>query len=280
MNNRDEIQKIVINADYEIFVMLVVLFSLINSVLMFLPVEPQVKQVAEIVDFLISVYLLIDFLFRFLRAKYKKQYFIDFYGWLDLLGSLPVPFLQIARLLRVGLVYRKARTEDLWTMGRVVVSKRANSTLLLVIFMAIVVLDVGGVWVLGAEQSAANANIKTASDALWWGYVTIATVGYGDRYPVTNEGRIVGVFMMTAGVALFSVLTSFVSDWFRRPRKVEEKAEKSLIEGKVVPASQQDKIKHIRRLLDEHEIANQRSLAELRQQLEEVERMVEERPST
>jgi voltage-gated potassium channel Kch len=81
-------------------------------------------------------------------------------------------------------------------------------------------MEVSSIAMLNAENGAPNANIKTASDALWWGYVTIATVGYGDKYPVTNQGRIVGLFVMTAGVGLFSVLTSFLADWFRRPRQV------------------------------------------------------------
>ena len=48
-----------------------------------------------------------------------------------------------------------------------------------------------------------NSNIKTAEDAIWWSYVTITTVGYGDKYPVTTEGRIIAVILMTVGVGLF-----------------------------------------------------------------------------
>jgi len=48
--------------------------------------------------------------------------------------------------------------------------------------------------------------------------VTLATVGYGDKYPVTTAGRVVGVIVIVVGVALFSALTSFLAQWFIRPR--------------------------------------------------------------
>ena len=63
-------------------------------------------------------------------------------------------------------------------------------------------------------MSNPDANIKTAEDALWWSYVTITTVGNGDRFPVTTGGRIIGTLLMTAGVGLFGTFTAFVSSWF------------------------------------------------------------------
>jgi voltage-gated potassium channel len=73
-------------------------------------------------------------------------------------------------------------------------------------FLVLCVLEFGALAVLKAESGAPNANITNASDAIWWAYVTITTVGYGDRFPTTNWGRIVGIFVMTAGVGLFGTL--------------------------------------------------------------------------
>ena len=67
---------------------------------------------------------------------------------------------------------------------------------------------------LAIEVRAEGSNIQTPSDALWWTYVTIATVGYGDRYPVTDPGRVVGVVTMTVGVVLFGALTAFLANAF------------------------------------------------------------------
>jgi voltage-gated potassium channel len=62
-------------------------------------------------------------------------------------------------------------------------------------------------------ENSPESNIRTAEDALWWSYTTITTVGYGDRYPVTSEGRIIGVMLMTVGVGIFGTYTAIISSW-------------------------------------------------------------------
>ena len=62
-----------------------------------------------------------------------------------------------------------------------------------------------------------RANIQTPGDALWWAMTTITTVGYGDRYPVTPEGRVVAAMLMTVGVGCFGVFTGLVASWFLAP---------------------------------------------------------------
>src|SRR4029450_3129455 len=69
------------------------------------------------------------------------------------------------------------------------------------------------------EQDAAGANITSASDALWYNIVTISTVGYGDRYPVTNEGRVVGSLIIVIGVGIFGTFTGYLANLFLAPKK-------------------------------------------------------------
>jgi voltage-gated potassium channel len=84
------------------------------------------------------------------------------------------------------------------------------------------------------ERDAPGSNIRTAEDALWWAYVTITTVGYGDKYPVTSEGRIIAVALITVGVGLFGTFTAFVASWFveKREEEEEKKNEEKKIEEK------------------------------------------------
>ena len=68
--------------------------------------------------------------------------------------------------------------------------------------------------VLEAERDAPDASITSFGEAVWWTITTISTVGYGDRYPVTTEGRIVAATLMIAGIALLGVVTASIATVF------------------------------------------------------------------
>jgi len=87
--------------------------------------------------------------------------------------------------------------------------------------MGILVLQFGSLEMLNVESQSPDANIKTASDALWYTIVTISTVGYGDRYPVTNEGRLVGTLIIVIGVGIFGTFTGYLANLFLSPSKEE-----------------------------------------------------------
>ncbi|GAD04533.1 cAMP-dependent Kef-type K+ transport system [Porphyromonas crevioricanis JCM 15906] len=84
--------------------------------------------------------------------------------------------------------------------------------ILLMIFSSIAILQV---------ENAPNSNIQTAEDAIWWSYVTITTVGYGDKFPVTTEGRLIAMFLMTAEVGLFGTFTAYIASIFVSDKKEE-----------------------------------------------------------
>jgi voltage-gated potassium channel len=73
------------------------------------------------------------------------------------------------------------------------------------------VMVVCGVAMLEAESRSSEPNITTGGDALWWSMVTITTVGYGDRYPVTMSGRVIATFVMVAGVGIIASLASILA---------------------------------------------------------------------
>ena len=74
-------------------------------------------------------------------------------------------------------------------------------------------------------EAGPDANILSADDALWWAFATITTVGYGDRYPTTGEGRMVAVLLMSAGVGLFGTFSGFLASWFIGEEEQADSAE-------------------------------------------------------
>jgi voltage-gated potassium channel len=97
--------------------------------------------------------------------------------------------------------------------------------------MGILVLEFGSLEILHIEQNASGANIVSASDALWYVIVTISTVGYGDRFPVTNEGRLVGALIIVVGVGIFGTFTGYLANLFLAPSKSASAPEAPLTAG-------------------------------------------------
>ena len=83
------------------------------------------------------------------------------------------------------------------------------------------IILVGGFGVFLAEHGHPGANITQFGDALWWAVVTVATVGYGDYYPVTVVGRIIAIIMMIMGVGIFALMVATFAK--RRLQKAESK---------------------------------------------------------
>lgn len=207
------------NASYDIFILVLTIFSLIVTTLILLwPMRPTAEAVLLRVDSLICVVFFADFLIVFWRAPNKTSYFFMGGGWLDLLGSVPVihdlpwtAIFRFARLSRAIRIVTHLRTKGRGDIIKEARSSRAQSALLVTFLVAIVLLTIASLVVLQVERGAPGATIKTGADATWWAFVTMTTVGYGDYVPVTITGRIMAMILMTFGVGIFAVLTGFLA---------------------------------------------------------------------
>ncbi|WP_404429802.1 potassium channel family protein [Microbacterium lacus] len=121
------------------------------------------------------------------------------------LAVVTLPALRPLTLLRaVTLVNTLRRTAGAALRGRLLIYGLGS---------VIVLIWMGALAVLDSERGAPGANIETIGDAIWWAFVTLTTVGYGDYYPVTVWGRTVAVLLMCGGVALVGVVTATLASW-------------------------------------------------------------------
>jgi voltage-gated potassium channel len=216
--SRPELQDLK-DPGYEIFILLVSLLSVANFLIAWVPgLDPDAVNVLVVINFFLTIIFLADFTYRLVTASSKRYYFFHNWGWADLLASIPA--LRILRLFRIFKAYRLLNRYGVRNILGKLKQHRAESVLFLVIFCVMLVIESGAFLILMAERGAPDANIRTASDAMWWVYVTITTVGYGDRYPVTNLGRLVGVMVMTMGVGLFGTLAGFIANKLLAPQEV------------------------------------------------------------
>ncbi len=204
---------------YNIFIFVLTVLSLAVMVGMVIPwFSQQTKDLLNYYDNIICVIFLIDFTLNILGSSPKSAYFIKERGWLDLLGSIPsFGFFQFSGLLRLFRISRLARITRLMREQNKkqlvddVMKNRGQYATFITILLAILVLTVASVVVLQFESTDPNANIQTGWDSFWFSIVTITTVGYGDRYPVTVGGRITAMFIMIAGVGIIGALASILS---------------------------------------------------------------------
>ena len=182
---------------YELFIGALSILSIVNLILLSVTRDPNLDTVLEIMNAIMFPIFLGDFLYRFFTAESRSHYFWRGFGWADLASSLPVAQLKILRLFRIWRVIRLFQAFGARNLVHEFVTHRADNALLTVGFLVLCVLEFGSLAVLKAESTSPNANITNAADAIWWVYVTITTVGYGDRFPVTNWGRIIRIVVRT-----------------------------------------------------------------------------------
>jgi len=131
------------------------------------------------------------------------------------IASVLLPFLRPLRLMRVisfgGLALQKI------AVGRqFAITVKVAITTLFVAYIAAVQITI-------TERVVEGSNIKNFADGFWWAITTVTTVGYGDRYPTTTEGRLLAVMLMFMGISLVGVITASVAAWFVKMSQDAEK---------------------------------------------------------
>jgi voltage-gated potassium channel len=143
----------------------------------------------------------IDYLVNLTLARPRWQWFRR--HLLDLL-IVVLPILRPLRLIRVVTVLQVLQRNTGRIIRGRVIAFTAIASALLIFTAAVAVLD--------AERGE-GGSIQTFGDALWWAFVTVTTVGYGDFLPVTFTGRFIAVGLMIGGIALIGVVTATLASW-------------------------------------------------------------------
>jgi voltage-gated potassium channel len=176
---------------------------------------PSVQLALTVADVLIWAVFTVDYCVRLYLAPGRWE-FVRRHP-LDLIVIL-VPLLRPLRILHgaqalrlLGLVRLVALAGRVGRSARHTLHIRATTYVAVGAFGLVVV---AASFMTGAERSSPDANIRSFGDGLWWAMATVSTVGYGDRFPVTVEGRLIATGLMVVGVALLGFLTASVATWF------------------------------------------------------------------
>lgn len=192
------------------------LFSAILLVIE-LTIELAGSQLEVIIalDIFIAALFLFDFLYEYATAHNRKEYMRK--NWFYLFASIPVaggPFqamrtIQLLRIIRIVRLYMRIKALSEKTEA---ISKHSSRYIFISLFSVIVIFT--GSTLFYQYEQAANSGINTYFDAVWWSVVTATSVGYGDIYPVTIQGRVIAMALMIFGLALLGTIVGLVSNYF------------------------------------------------------------------
>jgi voltage-gated potassium channel len=203
---------------YQLFMLALCVWGLlILGASSFVQLDAPTRTILSYADTLLCVLFLLDFLHAFASAPRKVHYLLT-WGWIDLLSSIPAidafRWGRAARIMRILRVLRVVKSVRL--LAQFVVLRRAQSAFLATTLLSLLLVVSCSIAIMQFEVPA-GGNIATAEDAMWWAVTTMTTVGYGDRYPVSSEGRLVAVFLMAGGVGVFGTFSGLIASWFLAP---------------------------------------------------------------
>ena len=165
--------------------------------------SPALHSLCNWTLFIIWVFFAFDYFARLSIADNKRLFVRK--NLLDL-AAVALPFLPLLRAIRalaaVTVLSRRNR------------GSRSQQVTTSVVTLAFATWFVAGLAVTEAERHVDGSNIQGVGDGWWWAITTMATVGYGDTYPVSTQGRIVGTALMIMGVALLGTITASIASNF------------------------------------------------------------------
>ena len=230
---------------YQFFILCICIWALLSiGAGMFFTLSPETKTILRYADIVACGIFFVDFLVTLHQAPHKLRYLVT-WGWIDLVSSIPaigpLRFGRLGRVVRILRIMRAIRSAR--TIAMHVTSRRAQGAFLAAILVSLLLLMTASIVILQVETAPASS-IKTAQDAMWWAVSTMSTVGSSDAYPMTPEGRLIGAFVMAAGVGVFGVLSGVAASWFLTP--VEEEEDKDIVELKQLIVSLQAQVAALR----------------------------------
>jgi voltage-gated potassium channel len=188
----------------------------------FVLLSPATFHALIVVDRVACGIFMVDVVVRWRREGWSRGFWK--WGWLDVLAS--IPFDAAFRTLQLVRIYRIVRViRALYKLQEVATGTSLTEKLLALPGVAFVMVLFSTTLMLEAERHAPDATIKTGGDALWWALTTVTTVGYGDTYPVTGEGRVIAAVLMLVGIALFGSMSAIITSKLILPKETKDHEE-------------------------------------------------------
>lgn len=172
-------------------------------------------------EWIFTLLFSLEYVVRVAVVRNKRRYILSFYGIVDLLSILPTylalvlarsQYLMVIRVLRLLRMFRVLKMARHFGQANVLLNAlRASSPKIAVFLFAILTLVTIEGTLMYIIEGAHNPGFSSIPQSIYWGIVTITTVGYGDVAPLTVIGKILASFIMLTGFSIIAVPTGIVS---------------------------------------------------------------------
>lgn len=211
---------------------IIVTSILLNILVLFLGTFEELadyNRIFKLIEVVTIFIFCIEYVLRIWTAEYiytgmekwkaRLKFLISAEGIIDLLTILPFFFLygfaafRMLRVVRIFHLFRLNTTYDSFNVITSVLLEKKNQ-ILSSIFIIIVLMLASSLCIYGAEHEAQPEAFRNAFSGIWWTMSTIFTVGYGDIYPITTVGKLMGVVITFLGVGAVAIPTGIISAGF------------------------------------------------------------------
>ena len=180
-------------------------------------------ELVSIVIFSLEYLYRISYSFANNRLKGVLNYIFSFFGLIDLISILPFylnqfinldgRFLRILRLFRLTRIFKFGRdSNSLKLFTKALVSVREQ--LLFTLFLSALTILFSASAIYYLENEAQPDKFSSITESVWWATISLATVGYGDVYPITVGGKIFATIISLVGIGVVAIPTGVISASF------------------------------------------------------------------
>lgn len=232
--HRTSAQRFLLSQRFRIFIGIVIIADLAASILYSSPFAQGYEKLLMIIPFIASMFFTVEYLERIIAAPYtinvkdgyraRLKYILSFFGIVDFISILPfvatvcfrsqqIGMLELFTISRIFLVFKLARYSRSFReilSVFMIIRKELMATL----FFIGVMLVFFSALLFYVESQAQPEAFSSLGSSIWWGINTITSVGYGDIYPITTWGRILGGATAFLGVLMFALPTALISSAF------------------------------------------------------------------